>query len=81
MHANGLGALFGSEGPAVAGCHGGEGEEVGEMFVGDFEREDVRLPGVFEGVAGAVPVCERGEVSGRDVAVERIDRLMEQFSG
>jgi hypothetical protein len=56
LHANGLGALFGGKGSAVTGCHGREGEEVGEMLVGDSEREDVRLPGVFEGVAGAVPV-------------------------
>jgi hypothetical protein len=53
----------------VPGCYGGEGEEVREVAVGDFEREDVRLASVFEGVAGAVPMCERGEISGGDVGV------------
>lgn len=41
---------------------GGDGEDVLEVLVGDFEGEDVRLVGVFVGVVGAVPVGRGGGI-------------------
>ena len=34
----------------IGGGHAGEGEEMGEVVVGDFEGENVGLVGVFVGV-------------------------------